>query len=140
MKNTIMANGLKRSLAQIRYVSPVLPGNAEGVVATVYAQAEKDFGMVAPPVAMHSPSPSALVASWAMLRETLLATGQVDRAAKEVVAASVSVANACPYCVAIHTAAAQRRGVAVKYGAPAPSGATSAARAVTPLIPSLAVL
>ena len=37
-------------------------------------------------------------------------------------------------------AAAQRRGVAVKYGAPAPSGATSAARAVTPLIPSLAVL
>jgi AhpD family alkylhydroperoxidase len=102
-----MANGLRRSLAQIRYVSPVLPANAEGVVATVYGQAEKDFGMVAPPVAMHSPSPSALVASWAMLRETLLVTGQTDRAAKEVVAASVSVANACPYCIAIHTAAAQ---------------------------------
>jgi alkylhydroperoxidase family enzyme len=107
MKSAIMANGLRRSLAQIRYVSPVMPGTASGVVATVYAQAEKDFGMVAPPVAMHSPSPSALVASWAMLRETLLATGQADRVEKEVVAAAVSAANACPYCVAIHTAAAQ---------------------------------
>ncbi|HEY2577490.1 MAG TPA: GMC family oxidoreductase [Streptosporangiaceae bacterium] len=35
--------------------------------------------------------------------------------------------------------AAQERGIPVKYGAPAPDGATSAARAVTPLLPSLAV-
>jgi hypothetical protein len=106
MKNAIMANGLRRSLAQIRYVSPVLPGTADGVVGTVYAQAEKDFGMVAAPVAMHSPSPSALAASWAMLRETLLVTGERPRAEKEVVAAGVSVANTCSFCVAIHTAAA----------------------------------
>jgi len=102
-----MANGLRRSLAQIRYVSPVMPGTADGLVASVYAQAEQDFGMVAPPIALHSPAPSALAASWAMLRETLLVTGQADRAQKEVVAAGVSAVNTCPYCVAVHTAAAQ---------------------------------
>jgi alkylhydroperoxidase/carboxymuconolactone decarboxylase family protein YurZ len=107
MKNAIMANGLRRSLAQIRYVSPVMPGTAGGLVATVYTQAEQDFGMVAPPVALHSPAPPVLAAAWAMLRETLLVTGQADRAEKEVVAAAVSAANTCPYCVAVHTAAAQ---------------------------------
>jgi len=107
MKGAIMANGLRRTLAQIRYVSPVMPGTASGLVAGVYAQAERDFGMVAPPLALHSPAPSALAASWAMLRETLLVTGQADRVDKEVVAATVSAANTCPYCVAVHTAAAQ---------------------------------
>jgi alkylhydroperoxidase/carboxymuconolactone decarboxylase family protein YurZ len=106
MKSAIMANGLRRSLAQIRYVSPVMPGTATGLVATVYGQAEQDFGMVAPPLALHSPAPLALAASWAMLRETLLVTGQADRVAKEVVAAAVSAANTCPFCVAVHTAAA----------------------------------
>ncbi len=107
MKNAIMANGLRRSLAQIKYVSPVLPGSADGIVASVYSQTEQDFGFVAPPVALHSPNPAALTAAWAMLRETLIVTGQVDRAEKEVVAASVSATNSCPYCVAIHTASAQ---------------------------------
>jgi hypothetical protein len=107
MKSAIMANGLRRSLAQIRYISPVLPGAAGGLVASVYAQAESDFGMVAPPLALHSPAPPTLAAAWAMLRETLLVTGQADRVQKEVVAASVSAANTCPYCVAVHTAAAQ---------------------------------
>jgi alkylhydroperoxidase family enzyme len=107
MKNAIMANGLRRSLAQIRYVSPVMPGTADGLVASVYAQAEHDFGMVAAPLALHSPNPPVLAAAWAMLRETLLVAGQADRVEKEVVAAAVSAANACPYCVAVHTAAAQ---------------------------------
>jgi hypothetical protein len=106
MKNAIMANGLRRSLAQIRYVTPVLPGTAEGLVAKVYGQAEQDFGMAAAPIVLHSPSPLALAGGWAMLRETLIVTGQVDRVEKEVVAASVSAANTCPYCVAIHSAAA----------------------------------
>jgi len=102
-----MANGLRRSLAQIRYVQPVMPANADGLVASVYAQVERDFGMVAPPLALHSPAPPLLAAAWAMLREPLLVPGEAGRAEKEVVAAAVSVANTCPYCVAIHTAAAQ---------------------------------
>jgi AhpD family alkylhydroperoxidase len=106
MKNAIFANGLRRSLAQIKYVSPVMPADAAGLVASVYAQLERDFGMVAPPVALHSPAPPLLAAAWAMLRESLVVPGQEDRVNKEVVAMSVSAANTCPYCVAVHTAAA----------------------------------
>ena len=104
MSNMMLANGVRRTLAQIRYVSPVLPGAADGLVASVYAQAERDFGLIAPPLALHSPAPQALAAAWLMLRETLLAAGTAPRQQKEVVAASVSAANACPYCVAVHTA------------------------------------
>jgi AhpD family alkylhydroperoxidase len=105
MSSPLLASGVRRSLAQIKYVSPVLPGRADGLVADVYAQAERDFGLVAPPLVLHSPAPTALSAIWLMLRETLLADGAASRAQKEVVAAAVSVANQCPYCVAVHSAA-----------------------------------
>jgi AhpD family alkylhydroperoxidase len=91
-------------VAQIRYVSIVPPGKAGGVVADVYAQMERDFGMLAPPVVLHSPAEGPLAASWVMLRESLLAQGACDRAAKETVAAAVSLGNDCPYCVAVHGA------------------------------------
>ena len=103
--SALLASGVRRSLAQIRYVSPVLPGEASGLVARVYDQAERDFGLVAPPLVLHSPAPQALAAAWLMLRETLLATGSAAREQKEVVAAAVSVANECPYCVAVHSSA-----------------------------------
>ncbi len=106
MSSALLAKGGRRSLAQIRYVSPVRPGAADGLVARVYAQAERDFGMLAPPVALHSPAPVSLAAAWVMLRETLLATGRASRAEKEVVAAAVSAGNSCPYCVTVHAAAA----------------------------------
>jgi AhpD family alkylhydroperoxidase len=105
MSSPLLASGVRRSLAQIRYVAPVLPGRADGLVADVYAQAERDFGFVAPPLVLHSPAPTALAASWLLLRETLLASGFAPRAQKEVVAAAVSLANECPYCVAVHSAA-----------------------------------
>jgi AhpD family alkylhydroperoxidase len=105
MNASLLANGVRRSLAQIRYVSPVLPGSADGLVRSVYEQAERDFGLVVPPLALHSPAPSALAATWLMLRETLLANSSAARAHKEVVAAAVSAANECPYCVAVHSAA-----------------------------------
>jgi AhpD family alkylhydroperoxidase len=107
MNNIFLSKGIRRSLAQIRYVSPVMPGTADGLVAAVYEQAERDFGLVAAPVVMHSPAPAVLAAAWAMLRETLLVPGSVSRAEKEVVAAAVSAGNACPYCVAVHSAAAR---------------------------------
>jgi AhpD family alkylhydroperoxidase len=103
VSSALLASGVRRSLAQIRYVSPVLPGAASGLVASVYAQAERDFGLVAPPLVLHSPAPQALAGAWLMLRETLLATGSAAREQKEAVAAAVSVANQCPYCVAVHS-------------------------------------
>ncbi|PNG23506.1 carboxymuconolactone decarboxylase family protein [Streptomyces cahuitamycinicus] len=98
---------LRSSLHQIRHVDAVPPGRAQGQVAQVYAQAERDFGVLAPPLALHSPAPAVLAASWLLLRETLLVEGVVSRAAKEVVATEVSRANSCPYCVDVHQAAAE---------------------------------
>jgi AhpD family alkylhydroperoxidase len=90
------------TLAHIRQVTPVAPAAATGLVAQVYAQVRRDFGMLAPPLLLHSPAPEPLAASWLLLRETLVAAGLVDRAAKEAIAAAVSLGNACPYCVDVH--------------------------------------
>ncbi|MFC4057176.1 carboxymuconolactone decarboxylase family protein [Planomonospora corallina] len=89
-------------LAQVRHVTPVRPDAAPEPVARVYAQLERDFGMPAPPVILHSPAPDLLAASWIMLRESMLAEGTVGRATKEAVASAVSLDNRCPYCVDVH--------------------------------------
>lgn len=86
------------------------------MTAEVYRQVERDFGMLAPPVALHSPAPAVLAAVWAILRESLVATTAVPRPAKEAVATAVSMANSCPYCVEVHSATLDG------LGADAPSG------------------
>lgn len=93
---------LRRVLRETRYVRPVPVGKATGLVRDVYRQLERDFGMLAPPVALHSPSPPVLAATWLMLRESLVAVGATSRADREVVASLVSQANLCPYCVEVH--------------------------------------
>jgi AhpD family alkylhydroperoxidase len=93
---------LRRTLSQVRYVTPVHPRDADAQTSAIYAQIEADFGMLAPPAALHSPSPRTLAAAWLMLRESLV-TGAVDRPAKEAVAAAVSLSNSCPYCVTVHS-------------------------------------
>lgn len=103
MAGRLARRALRRTLSQVRHVTPVHPRAAEGLVAEVYSQIEADFGMLAPPAALHSPSPRVLAAAWLMLRESLVA-GAVDRPAKEAVAAAVSLANTCPYCVEVHGA------------------------------------
>lgn len=91
--------------AQIRYLTPVRPDRAPEPVARVYAQVEQEFGLLAPPISLHSPAPGPLAAAWIMLRESLIATGQVRRPVKEAVAVAVSHFNSCPYCVDVHSAA-----------------------------------
>ncbi|MEV5689189.1 alkylhydroperoxidase [Streptomyces sp. NPDC052164] len=98
---------LRGALKDVRYVRVVAPAEAYGPVAEVYAQVERDFGVLAPPVALHSPAPAVLAAGWLMLRETLLVEGAAGRAAKEVTATAVSEANSCPYCVDVHRATLQ---------------------------------
>jgi AhpD family alkylhydroperoxidase len=90
------------TLGQIRHIAPVPPARGGDLVDRVYRQVESDFGMLAPPVALHAPAPAMLAACWAMLRETTLAAGVATRIDKESVAARVSTANRCPYCVDIH--------------------------------------
>lgn len=93
---------VRRSLRDTRHVKVVPRRRATGLVADVYRQVERDFGMLAPPTALHSASPETLAASWTILRETLLAQGVADRASKEAVATGVSEANSCPYCADVH--------------------------------------
>jgi AhpD family alkylhydroperoxidase len=92
----------RATLGHIQHVTPVRPAAATGLVGAVYTQVRRDFGMLAPPLLLHSPAAEPLAASWLLLRETLVATGLVDRAAKEAIAAAVSLGNACPYCVDVH--------------------------------------
>lgn len=84
------------------YTSPQSPASATGVVADVYAQVSADFGVKdAPTFVALSASPSLLTSTWALMRESLLA-GRASRTGKELVAAGVSLANRCPFCVTAH--------------------------------------
>jgi AhpD family alkylhydroperoxidase len=114
---------LRGTLAQVHHVTPVHPRDADGLVARVYRQCQRDFGMLAPPMSLHSPAPPVLAAAWLILRETLLVNGFATRAGKEAVAATVSVGNACPYCVEVHGSTMRglvrtRYAVAVSEGRP----------------------
>ncbi|MFG3052227.1 carboxymuconolactone decarboxylase family protein [Kitasatospora sp. NPDC048239] len=108
MAGAVLRSALRRSLDQVRHVSPVRVPRAGERVGRVYNDMEREFGMLAPPVALHSPAPEALAASWMMLRETLVAAGSAGRALKEAVATAVSAANSCPYCVEVHSMALRR--------------------------------
>jgi AhpD family alkylhydroperoxidase len=86
----------------IRYVRPVTARAATGVVAAVYDEVRREFGALVEPFTLHSPAPAILAGVWRACRATLV-TGVVPRAVKEAVAAAVSRANRCPYCVGAHT-------------------------------------
>lgn len=85
----------------IKYVRPIRYDSANGLAAQVYDQLQTDF-IPAPLVALHSPVPEVMAGVWSILRETLM-TGDVNRSYKEAVAATVSKANECPFCVDAHT-------------------------------------
>ncbi|GLY00475.1 carboxymuconolactone decarboxylase family protein [Actinoplanes sp. NBRC 101535] len=102
---SLFARGARRlSLGHIQHLAAVPPPGS-GAVAAVYRQMENEFGMLAPPVALHAAAPEVLEAVWLILRETLLAGDPGERAGKEAMAAAVSFANSCPYCVEVHGAA-----------------------------------
>jgi len=100
----LLGRAMRSAQGSIRYVRPVRASAAVGLVAKVYQQMERDWGFLAPPISLHSPSPEVMAASWLMMRETLLASGRADRVLKESVASAVSEANTCPYCVEVHDA------------------------------------
>ncbi|MEV8506979.1 carboxymuconolactone decarboxylase family protein [Actinoplanes sp. NPDC051475] len=88
---------------QVLHVTPVAPRGATGMVAEIYAQVEREFKIVLPPVLAHSPVPDLLAAMWMLMREPLVAPGAVDRLTKEAVASAVALANTCPFCVDMHS-------------------------------------
>ncbi|MGV9306925.1 carboxymuconolactone decarboxylase family protein [Nonomuraea sp. NPDC003727] len=85
-----------------RYVTPVGKNVRSGPVGQIYAQLKTDFGFVGEMFMSLSPAPEVLAATWALLRESLLA-GPSSRTDKEVIALGVSLANRWPFCVDAHT-------------------------------------
>jgi AhpD family alkylhydroperoxidase len=92
---------IDRMAKTIKYVKPVPYSSATGLTAEAYQQMQADF-LPIPLLTLHSAMPEVMAGVWSILRESLLA-GQVDRAHKEVVAATVSKINECPFCVDAHT-------------------------------------
>jgi AhpD family alkylhydroperoxidase len=86
----------------IKYLHPIRPDSAKGLVAGVYDQIRLDFGRVVEPFLLHSPLPELLAGVWMACRETEL-VGSVPRVVKETVATAVSQLNNCQYCIDAHT-------------------------------------
>ena len=55
--------------------------------------------------------PDVLERTWANLKAAMFAPGALDPLTRELVYIAVSIANACPYCVQSHTAAARAKGM-----------------------------
>lgn len=91
----------KQIAKTVKYVRPVSVDAASGVLAAAYAQMERDFGALPPPLILHSPAPSVQAGIWSVLRETLV-VGSVPRRFKEAISVAVSQTNTCPYCVDAH--------------------------------------
>ncbi len=85
----------------VHYIEPVAYDDAQGMVATVYHQMQRDFELV-PPITIHSPIPDLLAGVWSMTRESMFA-GKVSRAEREAIPAAISHINECPFCVDVHS-------------------------------------
>jgi len=93
----------------IRYIRPIRPNEATGMLTPIYEQIKMDFGRVVEPFLLHSPIPELLAGVWMTCRETEL-VGVVPRTLKEVIATAISAKNMCPYCVDAHTIMLQAGG------------------------------
>jgi AhpD family alkylhydroperoxidase len=84
-----------------RFFTPAKTSAATGLTAEVYRQMRDDFLGPVPTFRALSAAPEVLAATWALMREALLA-GDASRVDRELVASAVSRANRCRFCVDAH--------------------------------------
>jgi AhpD family alkylhydroperoxidase len=84
-----------------RFFTPVPARAATGLAAEVFGQLRDEFLGPVPTFQALSVTPDLLAATWALMRESLLA-GDPSRTEREVVASAVSRANRCRFCVDAH--------------------------------------
>jgi AhpD family alkylhydroperoxidase len=84
-----------------RFFTPTVAKAASGLTAEVYRQLRDEFLGPAPTFQALSPVPEVLAATWALMREALLA-GDASRVDRELVASAVSRTNHCRFCVDAH--------------------------------------
>ncbi|MFI6242260.1 carboxymuconolactone decarboxylase family protein [Micromonospora sp. NPDC050795] len=114
-----------------RFFAPTPTRAATGRTAAVYQQLRDDFLGPLPAFQALSAVPEVLAATWALMREALLA-GDAPRVDRELVAASVSRVNRCQFCVDAH--------VLLLHALGAPKLAETVARGETPAEPGYAAL
>ena len=85
----------------IRYLAPP-PRRPTGLVARVFDQMHREFGVLAEALTLHHPIPELLAVTWACLRETVLARRRLPRPVKEATPPALSPANDRPYCIEAH--------------------------------------
>jgi AhpD family alkylhydroperoxidase len=89
----------------IRYIKPVQMDTSGGLASQLYEQMQADF-LPVPFLTLHAPLPELMAGAWSILRESLLTSQSGSaraRTRKEVVAATVSKTNECPFCVDAHS-------------------------------------
>jgi AhpD family alkylhydroperoxidase len=84
-----------------RFFTPAAAKAASGLTAEVYRQLRDEFLGPLPTFRALSSVPEVLAATWALMREALLA-GDESRVDRELVASAVSRANRCRFCVDAH--------------------------------------
>ncbi|MEV4121546.1 carboxymuconolactone decarboxylase family protein [Micromonospora sp. NPDC049645] len=114
-----------------RFFTPTPARSVTGRSAAVYQQLRAEFLGPLPTFQALSAVPEVLAGTWALMRETLLA-GDASRVERELVAAAVSRANRCQFCVDAH--------VLLLHALGEPKLAEAVARGVTPLEPRHAEL
>jgi AhpD family alkylhydroperoxidase len=101
----IIESVLDQMAKNIRYLQPIQLGTGSKLAQASYAQMLADF-LPVPLLTLHAPVPELMAGAWSILRESLLASHSPKaevRTRKEVVAATVSKGNECPFCVDAHT-------------------------------------
>ncbi|MET8909055.1 carboxymuconolactone decarboxylase family protein [Micromonospora sp. NPDC004551] len=84
-----------------RFFTPAPAKAATGLTGAVYRQTRDEFLGPVPTFQALSAVPEVLAATWALMREALLA-GDASRVDRELVASAVSRANRCRFCVDAH--------------------------------------
>ncbi|MGN9810017.1 carboxymuconolactone decarboxylase family protein [Micromonospora sp. BQ11] len=84
-----------------RFFTPAPARAATGLTAAVYRQLRDEFLGPVPTFQALSVVPEVQAATWALMREALLA-GNASRVERELVASAVSRANRCRFCVDAH--------------------------------------
>ncbi|MEU9740420.1 carboxymuconolactone decarboxylase family protein [Micromonospora chersina] len=84
-----------------RFFTPTRASAATGLTAEVHRQLRDEFLGPVPTFQALSAVPELMAATWALMREALLA-GDASRVDRELVASAVSRANRCRFCVDAH--------------------------------------
>lgn len=86
----------------MKYITPVAPKHATGLLAEVYDEIQAVFHGDAPsPYLVHSLHPLFLSALWDFCKSSYF-SGSCTRAEKDAVACGVSLANECTFCLDAH--------------------------------------